>query len=286
LRGGGFELLFSTPEVQPGEGELLRLVPDCDGYLAGVEKISARVLDAAKKLRVIARNGVGLDNVDLAKARERGIKVCPATGANARGVAELTIGLMFALYRSIPWSDHQLKAGQWQRRSGMEIRDRTFGVVGCGAIGKEVCLMATGLGMNVLTHDPYADHEFRIDEHFDYTDLDDLYRKSDVISLHCPSSPGSPPLIDHESISKMKRGVYLMNTARAELIDEEAVLNGLEAGVIGGVALDVYRQEPPVQNQLVKHERVIATPHIGALTEESVSRAVSVAVDHLLKELA
>ena len=146
LRKAGFQVITCTPGKSPEEEELLRLLPGCVGYLAGVEKVSARVLEAAKGLKVISRNGAGISNVDLEAARRLNIQVLPTPGANARGVAELTIGLILALLRSIPWSDGQLKAEAWSRRQGIELEGRTLGLVGCGDIGKLVVKMALGAG--------------------------------------------------------------------------------------------------------------------------------------------
>ena len=284
LREAGYEVVLSTPGVQPEEAELMRLLPGCAAYLAGVEKIPARVLEAAKDLRVISRNGTGVDNIDLEAAKRLGIVVCTAKGANANGVAELTIGLIFALVRAIPFSDAKLKGEQWQRREGIELAGRTLGLIGCGAVGKKVALLSSAVGMQVIAFDPRADAAFA-PASFRWGALDQLYESSDIVSLHCPPSADGKPIIDRAAIRKMKKGVYLVNTARAALLDEEAVLEGLESGQIAGLALDVFAQEPPKDYLLAKHERVIATPHIGGYTEESVQRATQEAVDNTLRNL-
>lgn len=282
LRKSGYELVFSSPGKQPDEEELIRLLRGCEGYLAGVEKISARVLESAKNLRVISRNGTGIDNIDIDAAERLNIRICRAEGANAKGVADLTIGLIFALVRSIPSSDAKMKRKTWEREKGIELENRVLGIIGCGKIGKHVAVSATALGMKVVAFDVLQDPSFSPSSKFNYTALDNLWRQSDIISLHCPPLEKGKPLIDNESIRKMKRGVYLVNTARASLIDEDAVLEGLATGYIAGLAIDVYANEPPSRYELVKHERVIATPHIGGYTSESVSRAVQAAVDNLL----
>jgi D-3-phosphoglycerate dehydrogenase len=284
LREAGYEIVFSTPGLQPDEDELVKLLPGCVGYLAGVERISAKVLEAAKDLRVVSRNGTGIDNIDLEAARRQNIQVRRAEGANARGVAELTIGLIFALVRSIPYGDATLKGGAWERRQGIELQSRVLGLIGCGHVGKAVALLGTGIGMEVIAFELYPDYSFA-PTNFCYVSLDDLCRRSDVVSLHCPPLENGEPLIDKDTITKMKRGVYLVNTARAALVDEEAVLAGLDSGQLAGVAMDVFAQEPPVDCRLVKHNRVIATPHIGAYTAESVHKATAQAVDNLLAVL-
>jgi len=279
LRQAGFEVVFCTPGKQPSEEELLTLLPDCVGYLAGVEKISAKVLEAAKNLRVISRNGTGIDNIDLEAAKRLNIRICRTEGANARGVAELTIALIFALVRAISFSDAHLKGQEWQRRKGVELENRTLGLIGCGEIGKLVALMTTDIGMKVVAFDCHPESSFS-PNNFSWVALEDLYRQSDIISLHLPAL--EKPLIDKETIAKMKEGVYLINTARASLLDEDAVLQALESGHIAGVAVDAFIQEPPLDYRLVRHDRVIATPHIGGFTNESVDRAVAMAVDNLL----
>lgn len=282
LKQAGHEVITCTPGKMPDEAELLALLPGCAGYLAGVEKVSARVLEAAKGLKVISRNGVGIDNIDLEAARRLNIQVRPTPGANARGVAELAIALMLSLLRSIPWSDGQLKRQAWNRRQGLEVAGRTLGLVGCGSIGRIVVGLATGLGLEVIAFRRHPDPSFA-PPHFRWVRPEQLYAGSDVISLHCPAGP--KPIIDQESIAQMKQGVYLVNTARAEVVDGQAVLEALEAGQIAGYACDVFPQEPPEDWRLAAHERVIATPHIGGFTEESVRRATEDAVQNLLEAL-
>ena len=284
LGDAGYEIVYCTPGHQPDEEELIALLPGCVGYLAGVEKIPARVLEAAKSLRVISRNGTGIDNIDIEAADRLNIRICRAQGANARGVAELTVGLIFALMRSIPFSDAGLKGGKWVRKRGVEVENRTLGLIGSGEIGKRVALLATGIGMRVLAYDPYPVTGFSL-EHFQFVTLDELYARADVISLHCPALDDGRALIDTEAISKMKNGVYLINTARASLMDSAAASAGLENGLIAGIALDVFEQEPPAESDLIKDPRVIVTPHIGGYTSESVSNAALQAVQNIIDTL-
>lgn len=285
LKDTGFEIMFCTPGKQPSEEELLDVLPGCIGYLAGVEKISADILKAATGLIVISRNGVGINNIDLEAARKLNIKICKTEGANARGVAELTISLIFALTRYIPFSDEKLKAGIWERRIGLEIKGKTLGIIGCGRIGKEVACLAICLGMNVVAFDPFINDFFTPAVNFQYTDLEELLAKSDIISLHIPASDDGKPLVNNSFIQKTKKGAYLINTARGELIENDAIIEALNTGIIKGFATDVFREEPPKDMRLVKHDRVIALPHIGGYTEESIDRAISSAVDNLLKYL-
>jgi len=246
LGDAGLEVVFSSPGRFPTEDELIGLLPGCVGYLAGVESITARVLDAADMLKVISRNGTGIDNIDVATAEKKGIRICRALGANARGVAELTFAHILAIVRSVTFSDATLKGEDWERRKGIELQGRTLGLIGCGRVGKLVARMALSFEMK----QPPAD---------------------------------AKPVIDREAIAMMKDGVYLINTARASLIDPEAALDALESGRVAGMTLDAFETEPPTDWRLVKHSGVIATPHIGGYTTESVDRAVSAAVDNLLE---
>ena len=286
LTKAGYEVVFSTPGQFPSEEELLALLPGCAGYLAGVETISARVLESAKDLMVISRNGTGVDSVDLEAAERCGITVCRAQGANARGVAELTFAHILAVVRSVSFSDHQMKNQQWQRRKGIELEGRTLGLVGCGKIGQLVTGFALAFGMQVKAYDPYPDPDFAPVGQFAYTTLEDILSDSDIISLHCPPQAHGVALIDAAAIGRMKQGVTIVNTARGNLIDNRALLAALDAGQVAGAAVDAFESEPPQDWDLVKDTRVIASPHIGGFTQESVARAMSMAVENLLSVLS
>lgn len=284
LNRAGFKAIFSAPGKQPDESELMGLLPGCVGYLAGIEAVSETVLEAAKDLKVISRNGTGIDNIDMDAANRLGIQVCRTEGANARGVAELTVGLIFALARAIPFSDAQLKNKQWERKKGIELENRTLGLIGCGEIGKRTALISAGLGMKVIAFEHHPDPTFS-PENFSYVSLEDIFKRSDIISLHCPPLASGKPLIDNEALSKMKPGTYLVNTARASLVDPEAVRDALETGHLAGVAVDVFDQEPPEDYKMLSNSRVIATPHIGGFTMESVDRATTQAVQNIISVL-
>jgi phosphoglycerate dehydrogenase-like enzyme len=286
LEKAGHEVVFCTPGKAPGEAELLRLLPGCVGWLAGVETITDEVLRAAGDLKVISRNGTGVDSIDLAACGRRGIAVLRAEGANARGVAELAMGLIIALVRSIPFGDARMKAGGWERRMGVELEGKALGLIGCGRIGRLVAGFGLAFGMTVSAHDARPDPSFTPSPGFRFAPRDDVLGSSDVVSLHCPYSPGEKPLVDREALARMRKGSFLVNTARAGLVDEAAVLEALEEGRIGGFATDVFEKEPPLPGRLYSHERVILAPHVGGYTEESVARATRAAVDNLLAALA
>lgn len=285
LRKAGHEVVFSTPGKQPDEEELLRIVPGCIGWLAGVEKITPRVLEAARGLKAISRNGTGTDNVDLEAAKRLGVAVLRAEGANARGVAELAFALLLALARAIPFGDAALRAGRWERRQGVEMEGRVLGLVGCGRIGKLVARFALAMDMTVIAFDAYPDASFAPGPAFRFAKLDEVLSRSHALSLHCPHKPGDPPLIDGAALARMKKGAFLVNTARAGLVDAEAVRKALDEGRLAGYGVDVFDKEPPGPGPLTGHDRVIMSAHVGGYTAESVARATLVAVENLLSAL-
>jgi D-3-phosphoglycerate dehydrogenase len=286
LRQSGWEVVFCRPGVQPNEDELLTLLPGCAGYLAGVEPVTSRVLEAATDLQAISRNGTGVDNVDLAAAARLGIAVLRAEGANARGVAELAIGQLLSLARGLPASDAGLKRGEWTRPSaGLELEGRTLGLAGCGRVGQLVAQLALGLGMKVLAFDPYPNPAFAPGPGFRQASFEEVLANADFLSLHCPPPADGRPLIDAPALARMKDRAFLLNTARHDLLDADAVLEALDSGRLAGLATDVFDTEPPTDARLAKHPRVMATPHLGGFTRESIDRAMGVAVDNLLQAL-
>ncbi len=279
LRTAGYEVNCCALGKSPTEDELIALLPGCVGMLAGVEPVTARALAAASDLKVISRNGTGVDNIELVAAQQHGIRVCRAEGANARVVAELAIGLMLALARAIPASDRPIRDGRWERQTGFELEGKILGVVGGGRIGRSVAKMAAGLDMRVVVYDMVPVTGLTM------LPLEEVFAVADVISLHCPPRTDGREVVDAAALARMKRGALLINTARAGLLDENAVLAALESGQLGGLASDVLEGEPLVNRRLAEHPRVIVTPHAGALMCESVDRAVSIAVDNLLAAL-
>ncbi len=284
LEKAGYEVLTPFPGKQPSQEELMNALPGCIGYLAGVEKVSPDVLRRCAGLKVISRNGVGIDNVDRKAAEEMGISLQVARGANSRGVAELAVALMLSLLRFIPQTSISIKNGGWEREKGMEAEGKTLGILGTGQIGQYVAKMAAGLDMNILGYDIYPDKTLseRIPS-FHYAELEEVLSKSDIITLHCPA--GEKPLIDEDVIGKMKKGCYLVNTARAQLVDQNALLKALENSRVSGYAVDAFESEPPELTPLLMHPKVILTSHIGGFTTESVDRATESAVRNILDVL-
>jgi D-3-phosphoglycerate dehydrogenase len=285
LRDLGFEIVYSTAGAMPTEQELMTLVPDCVGWLAGVEPVTPRIIAVAEKLKVISRNGVGVDNLPIETLSQRGVQIMIAEGANSLGVAELTIGLIFSAIRSIPLADAGIKSGGWPRIRGMEVRGRTIGVIGCGAIGREVARMAIALGANVIAFDPARPNLDLPSASFAYAEVDEIVSQADILSLHCPLPRDGSALLTEERLAMCKQGQVIINTARSKLIDEAALIDALESGRVGAYATDVFDEEPPTSLTLAAHPRVIATSHIGGFTTESVERATRIAADNLLTAL-
>ncbi len=282
LRDLGFEIVYSTAGAMPTEQELMTLVPDCVGWLAGVEPVTPKIIAVAEKLKVISRNGVGVDNLPIETLNRRGVQVMIAEGANSLGVAELTIGLIFSAMRSIPLSDAGIKSGGWPRVRGIEMRGRTIGIIGCGAIGREVARMAIALGANVIAFDPARPNLDLPSASFAYAEVDEIVAQADILSLHCPLPRDGSALLTRDRLAMCKTGQVIVNTARSKLIDEAALIDALEDGRVGAYATDVFDEEPPASLTLAAHPRVIATSHIGGFTTESVERATRIAADNLL----
>jgi D-3-phosphoglycerate dehydrogenase / 2-oxoglutarate reductase len=284
LKEAGFEVVFSRPGVLPSEEDLLQRLPGCVGYLAGVETVSASVLENAQELKAISRNGTGADAIDVAAAERLGIKVLRAQGANVRGVAELSMALLLCISRSLTQSDRSIKGQKWERHGGIELEGRTFGLVGCGQIGRLVTGFALAFGMKIVAYDPFPSWKDAPDG-FRYASLEELLALSDAISLHCPPRPDRRPILDRERIGKLKSGVIVINTARGGLIDDGAMLEALDSGRVKGIGLDVFDNEPPDDWRLAQHPKAVSSPHIGGYTPESIDRAMYGAVQNLLKAL-
>jgi D-3-phosphoglycerate dehydrogenase len=234
-------------------------------------KVVAPLIEAAPQLRVIARAGTGVDNVDVNAASARGVVVMNAPGANSISVAELAIGLMLALARHVPAADAAMKQGKWEKKKfvGEELRDKALGLAGLGRIGQEVARRARAFGMRVLAHDPFIAAHVAADLGVDLVSMDDLFARADYISLHLPSTPATRSIVNAERLARAKPGIRIVNTARGDLIDEAALADAIEAGRVAGAALDVFEVEPPPDPRLQKLPQVIATPHIAASTREA-----------------
>ena len=244
------------------------MLPGCDGYIAGLDQIDRAALQAADRLKVIARYGVGVDRVDLAAAAEKSIVVTNTPLANAISVAELTIGLMLALARSIPALAAETRAGGWSRAVGVTLEGKTIGLIGLGSIGKAVATRLRAFDCALIAHDPAPDTRFAAANGIALAALDEAISRADFLSLHCPLLPTTRGMVNASFLARIKPGAFLINTARGELIDEAALLEALRSGRLRGAALDAFTIEPPAKgNPLLALPQVIATPHCGAHTD-------------------
>jgi len=252
---------------------LLEHIREADGLvIRSGTKVTREVLEAAPRLRIVGRAGIGVDNVDMPAATERGIVVVNTPSGNNVTTAEHAIALLVSLARHIPQATASMKAGKWEKSAftGMELSNRTLGVIGLGNIGRVVAQKAHGLGMRVIAFDPQVPAEIAAKLDVDLVDLDTLLARADALTVHVPKTKDTTGLLGAAAFAKCKRGVLVVNAARGGIIDEKALLAALESGQVGGAGLDVFEQEPPSKDHpLVKHPKVICTPHLGASTEQA-----------------
>jgi D-3-phosphoglycerate dehydrogenase len=287
LSEGGLGVLKSAPGIEvvykPGlkEAELAEAIAGFDGLvIRSGSKVTAKVIEAAKGLKVIGRAGIGVDNVDVPAASMRGIVVMNTPTGNAVTTAEHALALLFSLARRTPQANASMRAGKWEKNKfqGRELAGKTLGVIGLGNIGRIVVDRARGLRMNVIAFDPVVTPERATALGVELVDLEAIWSRADAVTVHTPLTSETKGLVNDATIAKMKKGVLLVNCARGGIFDEAALLRGLESGRLGGVALDVFVEEPPGQNPLIGREDVICTPHLGASTEEAQERvAVEIA---------
>ena len=255
--------------------ELVKLVPSYDAILIrSGSQMNAEVIDAAKRLKVIGRAGVGVDNVDLVAATHRGVLVMNSPGGNTVSTAELAVGLMLALARNLAPAAAAMKSENWDRKSfvGTELFGKRLGVIGFGRIGREVALRCRAFGMELQAFDPFVSPALAEQLHVKLRTLDELLQTSDYLTLHTTLTKETKHLIGKDALSKVKNGVRIVNAARGELIDDDALLAALDAGRVAAAALDVHAQEPPKDWRLAKHPKVLALPHLGASTREAQER--------------
>jgi len=269
------QIVGMTPE------ELIAKIGDYDGLaIRSATKVTPAVLEAAKNLKVVGRAGIGVDNVDVKEATSNGVVVMNTPFGNSITTAEHAIAMMFALARQIPQADSSTQEGKWEksRFMGVELTSKTLGVIGCGNIGSIAAERALGLKMKVAAFDPFLSEERATELGVEKVELDELFAKADFITMHTPLTDSTRGIINKDSFAKMKDGVRIINCARGGLIVEEDLKEALDNGKVAGAALDVFAEEPAKENILFGHEKVIATPHLGAATTEAqVNVAVQVA---------
>ncbi|MFQ5611695.1 MAG: NAD(P)-dependent oxidoreductase [Anaerolineae bacterium] len=286
----GVEMLQEHAEVdlKPGlsPGELLKIIGEYEAVIVrSATRITAEVIEHGLRLKVIGRAGAGLDNIDVVAAQNREIAVVNAPDANTVAVAEHTMALMLALARRLPRADLSLKEGRWEKSSlmGTGLANKTVGIIGFGRIGREVACRAHAFGMKVLVNQYRPTPELNLEDGVAAVDLLDLLREADFVTLHVPARPETENLIGAEQLALMKPTAYLINTARGMVIDEAALLAALDRGQIAGAALDVFVEEPATDSRLAQHDRVIATPHIAASTEDAQLAAATTVAERVIK---
>jgi len=286
LRDAGFEIDIS-PDIS--YEELKGKVRNYDVLVVRSRtKVTREIIEAGEKLKVVGRAGAGIDNIDVEAAKEKGVKVLNTPEAPAIAVAELTIGLLLSLARQIPRADSSMKEGRWAKKEfrGWQLNGKTLGVIGLGHIGEKVARLAKAFGMKILiTKRTPPPPEILKELEAEFVPLDELLRRSDIVSLHVPLTPQTHHRIGEREIQLMKDGAFIINTSRGAVIDEKALFKALKSGKLGGAALDVYEVEPPEDYSLMKLPNVICTPHIGAQTVEAQRAAATLLAQKIVNEL-
>ncbi len=269
LSGAGCEVVPNPYRRTATEDEMCALVADVEAAIVSLDPVTEKVLASGPRLKVVARSGVGYDNIDIAAATRMGIFVTNVPGANSRAVAEMTFGLMLDVARRISMMDRRMRAGIWKGHVGFELGGKTLGVVGTGSIGKLVAELGAGLGMSVLCYSRTRDHTWACAVGAAYVSLDELLRVSDVVSLHIALTDSTRGLLSEREFSLMKPSAILINTSRGAIVDEDALFAALKEERLLGAGLDVFAEEPVRQSRLLELENVVLTPHISGLTAES-----------------
>ena len=288
----GVDLLEAAADVDVRKGlkpdELIGIMGDYEALIVRSEtKVTDQVIRAGKRLQVIARAGIGVDNIDVNAATGAGIAVVNAPTGNTIAAVEHTLALILALARNVPQAHQSLKQGHWDRSSfmGVEVRNKTLGVIGLGRVGSEVVRRAQSFGMHIAGYDPYVSPDYARIIGIDLMPLDELLAASDFVTIHTPLTESTHKMMGAPQLAMMKPGARLVNVARGELIDEEALLEALDQGKLAGAALDVFSQEPPGDSRLVGHPSVIVTPHLGASTREAQREVATEVAEQVLAVL-
>lgn len=282
LSAAGIEYVQVHSKKIMGEKELAELIPPYHGVIVGADIVSRTVIEAGENLKIIAKHGVGLDNVDLEAAKEHNITVTIGKNSNSVAVAEMAIAMMMSLARNLDEHASNIRNGQWVRYKGVELSATTLGVVGTGNIGKEVIYRMEHFCRRILAYDAYPDRELEKKHAIKYVSLDQLFRESDIVTLHVPLLEETRKMICIDTLAKMKQGAILINAARGELVDENAVADALESGQLGGFGVDTFKQEPPWGSRLLKQKHIVMSPHVGAYTGEAINKMSQRAAESII----
>lgn len=286
LEQAGFEVVRNPTGSILTEAQLTELLADCDGIVLGVDPLTARVLEAAPRLKAIAKYGVGLDNIDLDACKAHGIRVSKTVGANADAVADYAFTLMLALARQLLPIDAQCRKDNWQKITTVDVTGRTLGLFGFGAIGRNVARRAAGFDMTVMAYDVIWDEDYATANNIIRATADEICAQADFISLHLPLLPDTVHFIDERRISLMKPNAILINTARGGLIDEAALLAALKEKRLYGAGLDVFETEPPADKSWYQLANVVLGSHCAASTQGATEKMGRMAAENLIRDLA
>ncbi|MFH1821410.1 MAG: hydroxyacid dehydrogenase [Methanobacteriota archaeon] len=274
-------------ELKPPE--LLEHIKDYEVLVVrSATKVTKEVIEAGKKLKIIARAGAGLDNVDVVAAKARGIKILNTPEAPTEAVAELVIGFMLSWARHLPQADSSMKQGKWLKSElmGTELKGKTLGIIGTGRIGQTVGVMAKAFGMRIIAQDCVSYPEFVERTSCEYADLGKVLKESDYLTIHLPLTAETKHMIGKDQLSLMKPNAVLVNASRGKIVDEDALVEALKSGKIAGACLDVYEREPPVDSPLLKLPNLVLAPHIGASTRETQREAAILISEKIKKAIA
>jgi D-3-phosphoglycerate dehydrogenase len=282
LEGAGCEII-DAPGDQRFEGDAMApLIPNMDAVIVGTDHVTARAIHAGNRLKVISKYGVGLDAIDLVAATRAGVVVAYTPGTSQISVAELAIGMMFALARNIPQHSQIVRSGGWKRIVGVELTGKTLGIIGLGRNGFEVAKRGHGLEMRVRYYDPLRRPDLEEHGWLTYASLQTLLSEADFVTLHCPYTQQTANLIGEAELKAMKPSTYLINTARGEIVDEAALAQALREGWIAGAASDAFVHEPPVGSPLLELDNFVACPHAGGATLEAQERTAIMAARNVI----
>ena len=270
--------LFSRDKKE----SLSKHLKDVDAIIVGLEKISRDIIASAPRLKVIAKHGAGVDNIDIPAASERGIAVVTAKGANSDAVADLVIGLILSLARKIPYGDKSIRGKKWERIVGTQVNNKVLGIIGLGNIGKKVASRSKGFEMKILAHDAIRDNDFARSVGIQYVNRNTVLSNADFVTIHLPLNEETRGMIAKPELGMMKPTAYLINTARGGIIDEESLYQCLKEGKIAGAALDVFMEEPPWKSPLLELDNVITTPHMAGYTYEALEATGMISAESIL----
>lgn len=287
LEAAGYTLVFNPHDRPLREQELLALISGASGMIAGLDEVTGAVIAAGKPtLKIIAKHGVGYENIDIVAAQAQGVAVTTTPGANTKSVAELTMALMLAAARRITAMDRSVRQGSWQRLTGYELAGKVLGIIGLGSVGGEVAKRAAAFDMDIIAYDVLPRSDLTQKYGVIYKSLPEVLTEADFLSLHAPSTPATTGIINKTTLAQMKKSAILINTARGDLIEETDLYDALKSGSLAAAGLDTFAHEPPAGSRLLTLDNIVFTPHAGATTYEAVRRMGITAAEEVIRVLS